>query len=134
RAEANLEPMERTMGEIIARGAAFEHVLASQAEALRLFTELDQPYKLYWINKKASADEMVSCYRTGDFLDLCLGPHVSTTADIHAFKLMRVAGAYWLGNERYPQLSRVYGTAWFSPEELEEYLRALEEAEKRDHK
>src|SRR5215813_10639228 len=132
--EDDLQPIEKKMREIIARGDPFEQKLLSQAEALRIFTELDQPYKLYWINQKASADELVSSYRTGDFLDLCRGPHVATTADIPAFKLMRVAGAYWLGDERYPQLSRVYGTAWFSPEELDEYLRALEEAEKRDHK
>jgi len=132
--EDDLQPIEKKMGEIIARGDRFDHKLLSHAEALRIFTELDQPYKLYWINQKASADELVSCYRTGDFLDLCRGPHVATTADIPAFKLMRVAGAYWLGDERYPQLSRVYGTAWFSPEELDDYLRALEEAEKRDHK
>src|SRR5215831_7407065 len=132
--EDDLEPIERTMAEIIARGDRFEHVLVSQAEALRLFTELDQPYKLYWVNQKASADELVSCYRTGDFLDLCRGPHVASSADIPAFKLMRVAGAYWLGDERNQQLSRVYGTAWFSKAELEDYLQALAEAEKRDHK
>ena len=132
--EDDLQPIEEKMGEIIARGDRFQHELISHAEALRRFTELDQPYKLYWVNQKASPDELVSLYRTGDFLDLCRGPHVGTTGDISAFKLMRVAGAYWLGNERYPQLSRVYGTAWPSAEGLDEYLRALVEAEKRDHK
>jgi threonyl-tRNA synthetase len=132
--ENDLRPIEKRMAEIIKRGDRFEHELIPHSEAIRRFQELNQPYKVYWINQKASADETVSCYRTGDFLDLCRGPHVSTAAEIPAFKLTRVAGAYWLGDEQNPQLSRVYGTAWFSPEELEEYLRTLAEAEKRDHK
>ncbi len=132
--EDDLAPIERRMAEIVARGERFEHELLPHPEAVRRFEELGQPYKLYWVNQKASADELVSCYRTGEFLDLCRGPHVPSTADIPAFKLMRVAGAYWLGDERNRQLSRVYGTAWFSPGELEDYLRALAEAEQRDHK
>jgi threonyl-tRNA synthetase len=132
--EDDLEPIERRMSEIIARGERFEQELIPHSEAIRRFTELDQPYKLYWVNQKADSGELVSCYRTGSFLDLCRGPHVASAADIPAFKLMRVAGAYWLGDERNPQLSRVYGTAWFTHEELQDYLRALAEAEKRDHK
>src|SRR5215472_16472817 len=112
--EDDLEPIERKMAEIVARGDRFEQELVPQSVAIMRFTELDQPYKLYWINQKASAGELVSTYRTGDFLDLCRGPHVGTSAEIPAFKLMRVAGAYWLGDERNPQLSRVYGTAWFT--------------------
>jgi threonyl-tRNA synthetase len=132
--EDDLEPIERRMAEIVARGDRFEQELVPHSEAIRRFQSLDQPYKLYWINQKATSGEPVSCYRTGDFLDLCRGPHVASAADIPAFKLMRVAGAYWLGDERNPQLSRVYGTAWFTKEELDDYLRALAEAEKRDHK
>src|ERR687885_118810 len=132
--EDDLAPIERRMAEIIARGDRFEQELLPQAEAVRRFTELDQPYKLYWVNQKASDEELVSCYRTGDFFDLCRGPHVASAAEIPAFKLMRVAGAYWLGDERNRQLSRVYGTAWFSQEELDDYLAAIAEAEKRDHK
>jgi threonyl-tRNA synthetase len=132
--EDDLEPIEKRMAQIVARGQRFEHEVVPHAEAVRRFEERDQPYKLYWVNRKATDDELVSTYRTGDFVDLCRGPHVASTADIPAFKLMRVAGAYWLGDERNPQLSRVYGTAWFSEEELQEYLRALAEAEKRDHK
>ena len=133
-AEDDLQPIEKRMAEIVSRGDHFERQLVPHSEAIRLFQERDQPYKLYWINQKASPDELVSTYRTGDFLDLCRGPHVPSAADIPAFKLMRVAGAYWLGDEHNPQLSRVYGTAWFSEEELDDYLRALAEAEKRDHK
>jgi len=130
----DLEPIQKRMAQIVARGDRFRQELLPHPEAVRRFEERDQPYKLYWINRKASDDELVSTYWTGDFLDLCRGPHVASAADIPAFKLMRVAGAYWLGDERNPQLSRVYGTAWFSEEELEDYLRTLAEAEKRDHK
>ena len=132
--EDDLGRIEEKMAEIIARGDRFEQELLPHPEAVRRFTELDQPYKLYWVNQKASEDELVSCYRTGEFFDLCRGPHLASAAEIPAFKLMRVAGAYWLGDERNRQLSRVFGTAWFSKEELEDYLRALAEAEKRDHK
>src|SRR5438105_2789077 len=132
--EDDLEPIQRRMAQIAKRGDRFEQELLPHAEAVRRFEERNQPYKLYWINQKAVEDETVSCYRTGDFLDLCRGPHVATAADLSAFKLMRVAGAYWLGDERNPQLTRVYGTAWFTNEDLEDYLRALAEAEKRDHK
>src|SRR4030081_913644 len=132
--EDDLARIEEKMAEIIARGDRFEQELLPHPEAVRRFTELDQPYKLYWVNQKASEDELVSCYRTGEFFDLCRGPHLAPAAEIPAFKLMRVAGAYWLGDERNRQLTRVFGTAWFSREELEDYLRALAEAEKRDHK
>src|SRR2546421_398159 len=132
--EDDLGRIEEKMAEIIARGDRFEQELLPHPAAVRCVTELDQPYKLYWVNQKASEDELVSCCRTGEFFDLCRGPHLASAAEIPAFKLMRVAGAYWLGDERNRQLSRVFGTAWFSKEELEDYLRALAEAEKRDHK
>src|SRR5260370_6894670 len=76
----------------------------------------------------------VSVYHTGEFLDLCRGPHVRSTKDLKAFKLLRVAGAYWRGDEKQPQLTRIYGTAWQSQKELDEHMKFLEEAEKRDHK
>lgn len=132
--EDDLPGIERKMAEIVGRGERFEQVLLPHAEAVRRFEELGQPYKLHWIGQKASDSEQVSCYRTGDFFDLCLGPHLASTSQIQAFKLMRVAGAYWLGDERNRQLTRVYGTAWSSRAELEEFLQALAEAEKRDHK
>jgi threonyl-tRNA synthetase len=132
--QEDLPEIERRMAEIVARGDRFEQVLLTHNEAVQRFQELDQPYKLHWVGQKTSGDELVSCYRTGDFFDLCRGPHLASAADIPAFKLMRVAGAYWLGDEHNRQLTRIYGTAWFSQEELEEYLRALAEAERRDHK
>jgi threonyl-tRNA synthetase len=98
--EEDLGRIEEKMAEIVARGDRFEQELLPHPEAVRRFTELGQPYKLYWVNQKASEDELVSCYRTGEFFDLCRGPHLESAADIPAFKLMRVAGAYWLGDER----------------------------------
>ncbi|HLH67710.1 MAG TPA: threonine--tRNA ligase [Candidatus Dormibacteraeota bacterium] len=132
--EDDLPAIEAKMAEIARRGEPFEQVLLPHPEARRRFQELDQPYKLYWLERKATEDELVSCYRTGGFFDLCRGPHVASAAEIRAFKLMKVAGAYWLGDERNRQLTRIYGTAWFTREELDDYLRALAEAEQRDHK
>src|SRR5437879_10197636 len=97
------------------------------------FGRRGQDYKLELIADKVEGDE-VSVYRTGDFLDLCRGPHVRSTKDLKAFKLLRVAGAYWRGDEKKRQLTRIYGTAWQTPRELEDYMKFLEEAEKRDHK
>ena len=132
--EDDLPKIEQKMRELINRRVPFEQVLLPHEEAVKKFQELDQPYKLYWVTQKASPDEVVSCYRTGDFFDLCRGPHVADAGEIRAFKLMRVAGAYWLGDEKNKQLTRVYGTAWPSKEDLQAYLDRLEEAERRDHK
>src|SRR5712692_475922 len=101
--------------------------------ALGEFRARGQDYKLELINDKVEGDE-VSLYRTGDFVDLCRGPHVRSTKDLKFFKLLRVAGAYWRGDENKPQLTRIYGTAWPTAKELEEHLKFLEEADKRDHK
>lgn len=132
--EGDLPAIEEEMRRIIARRTPFQQVLLPHAEAVRRFQELGQPYKLHFLAQKADPQEVVSCYATGDFFDLCRGPHLADAGEIKAFKLTRVAGAYWLGDERNRQLTRIYGTAWFTPEELEDYLRALEEAERRDHK
>jgi len=105
----------------------------TREQALAEFRRRGQDYKIELINDKVEGDE-VSLYRTGEFLDLCRGPHVKSTKDLKAFKLMRVAGAYWRGDEKQPQLTRIYGTAWPSQRELEEHLKFLEDAEKRDHK
>jgi len=105
----------------------------TRKEAVEEFTKRHQDYKLELIADKVEGDE-VSVYHTGEFLDLCRGPHVATTRDLKAFKLLRVAGAYWRGDEKKPQLTRIYGTSWPSQKELDEYLKFLEEAERRDHK
>src|SRR2546430_15837483 len=92
--EDDLGAIEKKMAEIVARGDRFEQELLPHAEAVRRFTELAQPYKLYWVNQKASEEELVSCYRTGRFFDLCPGPHPESAADIPALKPQRGAGPH----------------------------------------
>ena len=96
------------------------------------FREHDQPYKVEIIENLPDAE--VGIYQQGPFLDLCRGPHVESTGQIGAVKLLRVAGAYWRGDEHRPMLQRLYGTAWFTQEELDAYLERLEEAKRRDHR
>jgi threonyl-tRNA synthetase len=131
--EADLPAIESRMRKIAQEGRPFAHETLPRAEAVEEFRSRGQDYKLELIADKVEGDD-VSVYRTGDFLDLCLGPHVPSTRDLKAFKLQRVSGAYWRGDEKKPQLTRIYGTAWQSPKELEDYMKFLEEAEKRDHK
>jgi threonyl-tRNA synthetase len=132
-AEADLPAIESRMRRIAQEGRPFVQETLTRAEANAEFARRGQDYKLELIADKVEGDE-VSVYHTGDFLDLCRGRHVATTRDIKAFKLLRVAGAYWRGDEKKPQLTRIYGTSWPSQKELDEYLKFLEEAEKRDHK
>src|SRR2546421_9739396 len=132
-AEADLPAIESRMRRIAQEGRPFVQETLTRAEANAEFAKRGQDYKLELIADKVEGDD-VSVYHTGDFLDLCRGPHVATTRDIKAFKLLRVAGAYWRGDEKKPQLTRIYGTSWPSPKELDDYLKFLEEAEKRDHK
>ncbi len=140
----DLEEIEARMREIITEGHDFEYQVISPDEARELFA--DQPYKLELIDDILSrgtdeygekTDEPVlSIYRHGPFVDLCRGPHVRNTQEINpdAVKLLSVAGAYWRGDENRPMLQRIYGTAWQTAQELEEYLWRLEEAKKRDHR
>src|ERR1700693_3368868 len=131
--ESDLGAIESRMRRIVNEDRPFVHETLSRADAVAEFRKRGQDYKLELIADKVEGDE-VSVYRTGDFLDLCRGPHVRSTRDLKAFKLLRVAGAYWRGDEKKPQLTRIYGTAWQTPKELDDYLKFLEEAEKRDHK
>jgi threonyl-tRNA synthetase len=131
--ESDLRAIESRMRRIAQEDRPFVHDTATRAEALAEFGRRGQDYKIELINDKVEGDE-VSLYRTGEFVDLCRGPHVKSTKDLKAFKLLRVAGAYWRGDEKQPQLTRIYGTAWQSQRELDEHLKFLEEAEKRDHK
>jgi threonyl-tRNA synthetase len=131
--ESDLGAIESRMRRIVNEDRPFNHETLTRAEAIDEFRQRGQDYKLELIADKVEGDE-VSVYRTGDFLDLCRGPHVRSTRDLKAFKLLRVAGAYWRGDEKKPQLTRIYGTAWQTPRELEDYMKFLEEAEKRDHK
>ena len=131
--EADLKTIESRMRRIAQEDRPFVHNTVSRAEAVDEFSKRGQDYKLELIADKVEGDE-VSVYQTGAFLDLCRGPHVKSTRELKAFRLMRIAGAYWRGDEKKPQLTRIYGTAWLSQKELDEYLAFLEEAEKRDHK
>lgn len=131
--EDELPEIEKRMRRIVQEDRPFVHDTLSREEAIAEFKRRGQAYKLELIADKVEGDG-VSVYRTGEFLDLCRGPHVRSTRDLKAFKLLRVAGAYWRGDEKKPQLTRIYGTAWMTPKELDDYLKFLKEAEKRDHK
>jgi threonyl-tRNA synthetase len=131
--ESDLPAIESRMRRIAQEDRPFVHEVLTREKAIEEFRKRNQDFKLELIADKVEGDA-VSVYRTGDFLDLCRGPHVRSTKDLKAFKLLRVAGAYWRGDEKKPQLTRIYGTSWQTPRELEDYLKFLEEAEKRDHK
>jgi len=133
----DLPRIEARMAEIVAANQPFVREELSRAEALERFA--DQPYKREIIESldetEGALGERVSVYRNGAWSDLCLGPHVPSTGRVgEAFKLLKVAGAYWRGDERRPMLQRIYGTAWASRADLESYLTRLEEAERRDHR
>ena len=132
----DLEKIEGRMAEIVAADQPFVREELSRAEALKRFA--DQPYKREIIEgldeSEGALGDRVSVYRNEGWSDLCLGPHVPSTGRIGAFKLMKLAGAYWRGDESRQMLTRIYGTAWGSREELEDHLRRLEEAERRDHR
>ncbi len=130
--EADLEAIERRVAEIIARDLPIERQELPRDEAIRFFEQEGEPYKIYFARTKGG--ETVSIYRQGEWTDFCLGPHVRSTGRLGAFKLLSVAGAYWLGSERNKMLQRIYGTAFFSRQELERHLELIEEARRRDHR
>ncbi len=131
--DEDLAKIEEVMRRIIQRDPPFTQSFMSKEEAIALFTKLKENYKVELV--KGIPDEKVSIYKTGDeFLDLCKGPHIGHAGEIKAFKLLSVAGAYWHGDERNPMLQRIYGTCFFSEKELNDYLRLLKEAQKRDHR
>lgn len=129
----DLEKIEAEMQKIIAADLPFERRELTREEALALFSEAGQPYKVELIEDLPPA-AVISCYRQGEFVDLCTGPHVPSTARVGAVKLLSVAGAYWRGDERNKQLQRIYGTCFPSEEELRAHLERLEEAKRRDHR
>jgi threonyl-tRNA synthetase len=131
--ESDLPAIESRMRRIAQEDRPFVQETLTREEAVAEFRRRGQEYKLELINDKVEGDE-VSVYHTGGFLDLCRGPHVASTRQLKAFKLLRVAGAYWRGDQKKPQLTRIYGTSWATPKELDDHLKFLEEAEKRDHK
>ncbi len=129
--EEDLPLIEEKMAEIIKANYPFERKEVSKEEAMRLFEEAGEKYKLELLQE--IEDEKVSLYTQGTFTDLCRGPHIPSTGKIKAFKLTKVAGAYWRGDERREMLSRIYGVAFPNKKELRAYLQRLEEARKRNH-
>jgi threonyl-tRNA synthetase len=128
----DLPKIEKKMKEIIKGGQKFERISMKKAEAIKLMEERGEKYKIELLHE--IEDETVSLYKSGDFIDLCRGPHVESTGQIKAFKLLSIAGAYWHGIETNPVMQRIYGTAFNTQKELDEYLKNLEEAKKRDHR
>lgn len=129
----DLAAIEQKMAELARKNEPVERKVVPRDEAVAYFRSLGEHYKAEII-ASIPAGEEVSLYSEGRFTDLCRGPHVPSTGKLKHFKLMKVAGAYWRGDHRNEQLQRIYGTAWATKEELEQYLRMLEEAEKRDHR
>ena len=130
----DLEKIEARMREIVARDETIAREIWDREDAIRLFLDKGETYKAEHI-ETLPADEEISIYRQGDWLDLCTGPHLPSTGKLGtAFKLTKVSGAYWRGDARNEQLQRVYGTCWETEKQLKAYLRMLEEAEKRDHR
>ncbi|WP_207460152.1 threonine--tRNA ligase [Azospirillum sp. SYSU D00513] len=130
----DLTRIEAKMREIIERDRPFTREVWSRDEAVRFFTEKGERFKAELVGA-IPEDQQISIYRQGDWLDLCRGPHAPSTGRVgQAFKLMKLAGAYWRGDSKNPMLQRIYGTAWRDEKELKAYLHQLEEAEKRDHR
>jgi len=129
----DLERIEREMARIVAEDIAVEREVMERDEAVEFFRQQGEEYKAKII-EDIPADETLSLYRQGDFIDLCRGPHVPSTGKLGAFKLTKLAGAYWRGNSDNEMLQRIYGTAWPDRKQLKAHLRRLEEAEKRDHR
>jgi len=129
--EEALAKLEEEVRREIAEGRTWERQEIGREEARRLFEEAHEPYKVELVD---SAEGEISLYTQGDFTDLCRGPHLQNAAPIKAIKLLSLAGAYWRGDSSKPQLTRVYGTAFYDPADLEEHLHRLEEAQRRDHR
>jgi threonyl-tRNA synthetase len=130
--EEDLPKIEKKMRELIKKNIKFEKIIVSKEEAKKIFK--DQPYKLELIEEMGQTD--ITLYRSGEFVDLCAGPHVKSTKEINpdAFKLTKIAGAYWKGNEKNPMLTRIYGVAFETKKELERFLEIQKRVEERDHR
>ncbi|MEW6134042.1 MAG: threonine--tRNA ligase [Pseudomonadota bacterium] len=131
----DLEKIEKRMEEIVRRDLPIKREVWDREEAKKVFAELGETYKVQIIDELIPEGEELSIYRQGEWFDVCRGPHLPSTGKLpRAFKLMKLAGAYWRGDSRNPMLQRIYGTAWAKKEDLDAYLHRLEEAEKRDHR
>ena len=130
--QQDLIKIENEMKDIIKSDLPIERLVYGKKDAVKIFKDFSEPYKVELINDLPVGSE-ISCYKQGDFMDLCRGPHLPSTGKIKAFKLTSVTGAYWRGDEKNKMLTRIYGTAFAKKSELDEHLEALEEAKKRDH-
>ena len=130
--QQDLQKIENEMKEIIKSDLPIERIVYSKTNALKVFNGFSESYKIELINDLPPRS-VISCYKQGDFMDLCRGPHLPSTGKIKAFKLTSITGAYWRGDEKNKMLTRIYGTAFAKKSELDDYLTALEEAKKRDH-
>jgi threonyl-tRNA synthetase len=130
--EEDLKRIEKEMGRIVAEKIPFTRDILSREDAIELFEQLGEEYKVELIQE--IEDDTVSVYRQGDFVDMCRGPHLPDTGYLKSYKLLHTAGAYWRGNENNKMLQRLYGTSWFDKKDLKIYLDRLEEARKRDHR
>ena len=132
--EEDLGRLEERMRDLAKADYPIVREERSRAEAIRYYREHDEPFKVEILEALPPDVTRVSFYRQGDFVDLCRGPHVPSTGHIQAFKLLSSSGAYWRGDEHRPMLQRIYGTAWFTQEELDKYVWSVEEAKRRDHR
>jgi threonyl-tRNA synthetase len=132
--ESDLPVIEKRMKQIASQNLVYRREEISKQEALRVFNERDEPLKCELIDEKAGEEVSVYYIDGSPFIDFCLGPHVPNTNKLRAFKLLSLAGAYWKGDATQPQMQRIYGTAFFTPEELDAWVKQREEAEKRDHR
>jgi threonyl-tRNA synthetase len=130
----DLAAIEAKMAEVIARDEKFERIYEPREQALAEFEKDGDFMKTHFVTKFTEPGSEVSFYRNGHFTDFCRGPHVPSTARVKAVKVTNLAGAYWLGDEKNPQLQRIYGTAFFSKKDLDEHFARLEEAARRDHR
>jgi len=130
----DLEKIEKKMQELAQQNIPYAREFLPRQEGLEKFKGEGDFMKCHFIEQFTQPDEKISIYKTGKFLDFCRGPHIPSTGKIKAFKLLNIAGAYWLGDEKNPQLQRIYGTSFFSKKDLDAYLNSLEEAKKRDHR
>jgi threonyl-tRNA synthetase len=130
----DLEKIEKKMQELAQQDLPYAREFLPRDQGLERFKSEGDFMKCHFIEQFTQPDEKISIYRTGKFLDFCRGPHLPSTGKIKAFKLTNISGAYWLGDEKNPQLQRIYGTSFFSKKELDDYLHRLEEAKKRDHR
>ncbi|MGN6135716.1 MAG: TGS domain-containing protein, partial [Aureliella sp.] len=132
--EEDFPAIEAEMAKIVAEAEPFEQFSLGRDEAVKLCHDLDQELKVEHIQTGLADHDRLGFYRQGEFVDLCRGPHIPHAGKIKAFKLLSVAGAYWKGDASGKQLQRLYGTAWFSPKDMQAYLDQLEEARRRDHR